>query len=137
MGMKINMPSGSEPDHDEDSHPSQNRFDYLFHFENRRRIWRPPTDFFETDDAFQVHVEAGGMNDEDFSITFVKQSLFISAVRSAAGDKRTYHQMEITCGELGVHVRIPSPVTKEDIDASYHNGILVVVLPKAPEPTET
>ena len=135
--MKINTPSGPEPDLDADSHPSQKRLEYNFIFDNRRRIWRPPTDFFETANNFEVHLEAGGMKEDDFSITFIKQSLFISAVRSGSEERRTYHQMEITYGELGVHIKIPSPVIKEEIDASYHNGILIVVLPKARKTSDT
>lgn len=130
MVLKINTPSGSEPEFEEDGNPSQSNFEYNYRFDNRRRIWAPPTDFFETDDAFEVHVEAYGMHENDFSITFVKHSLFISAVRNGRVEKRTYHQMEISYGELGVHLRIPSPIVREQIDASYHNGILVVVMPK-------
>ncbi len=104
--------------------------DFNFRFSNRRRIWRPPTDLIETEAAIVVKVEAGGMSEEDFSITFANETLFIAGVRAESTAKMVYHQMEIAYGEFATEVHIKAPVEKEGIEALYANGFLVVTLPK-------
>ena len=34
------------------------------------RLWRPPTDVYETDDAVTVKIEIAGMDPKDFNISF-------------------------------------------------------------------
>ena len=128
MSEKSGSPENEmEPD---DSTPMQTLSDYNFRFSNRRRIWRPPTDFTETEDTVVVKVEAAGMAEDDFSITYVHNSLFISGVRPEPLEKVRYHQMEITYGEFSTEVNISIPVDREAIDASYSEGFLTVTLPK-------
>ncbi len=93
--------------------------------------WRPPTDVFETDNAFIVRVEIAGMEEEDFSIELDGRVLVIRGLRPDQQERRAYHQMEIRFGEFSAELEIPSPVKSEEVRAEYLNGFLRVILPKA------
>jgi HSP20 family protein len=99
--------------------------------ERRSRVWRPPTDVYETDDEFVVQVEIAGVRQEDFSISLYERRLTISGVRHNPGpDRRAYHQMEVQLGEFRTEVELPGPVVEAQIEAEYGAGFLHVILPK-------
>ena len=98
---------------------------------SRPRVWRPPTDVFETEDNIVVRVEVAGMRDTDFKVTLGEQHLQIHGVRSDVSERRSYHQMEIPYGEFITEVDLPSPVVFDQVEAVYREGFLRVLLPKA------
>jgi len=100
-------------------------------FANRPRIWRPLTDVYETEDAFVIRVEVGGMRESDFSIYLEERRLLIAGTRSDIPEKRAFHQMEIPFGEFSIELELPEPVVSEGVEAFYRDGFLRVNLPKA------
>lgn len=98
---------------------------------SRSRVWSPPTDVFETDDAVVVRVEVAGMKNAEFSISLDEQILTIQGVRSDQPKRRAYHQMEIHFGEFRSQVGLHWIVDAESIEAEYDDGFLRLVLPKA------
>jgi HSP20 family protein len=92
--------------------------------------WRPPTDVFETDEAFVVRVEIAGMKEDDFMIELNQNTLSIHGQRSDWPERRAYHQMEIYFGEFGIEMDLPQPVIASQVQADYENGFLRVTLPK-------
>ncbi len=106
------------------------------------RTWRPPTDVYETDDSVVVQVEIAGMEEGDavftskFTISLSGRNLTITGVRrdplsEAQGLTLSYQQMEICYGEFETEVYLPWPIVEEEIEATYEDGFLRVVLPKA------
>jgi HSP20 family protein len=95
------------------------------------RIWRPPTDVYETDDGIVVKVEVAGMAEDDFAITFSDRNLIIAGMRRDPAAKLGYHQMEIPYGEFRTDVYVSEAVDVDGIEASYEDGFLLVTLPKA------
>ena len=98
---------------------------------NRPHTWRPPTDVFETDEAFIVRVEIAGMREADFSIQILDRTLQVRGARQDIPERRAYHQMEIPFGEFSTEVELLSPIVAEQIEAVYRDGFLRVVCPKA------
>lgn len=96
----------------------------------RPAVWAPPTDVYETDEAYVVRVEIAGMAEEDIEVCFDQNHLTVGGSRPAALDARAYHRMEIASGEFAIEVDFPLPVDPERILAEYLNGILRVVLPR-------
>ena len=95
------------------------------------RVWRPPTDVYETEDQIVVQVEIAGVQPDDFRIALYDRQLSISGVRyDAPPERRAYHQMEVHFGEFRADVDLPLPVDKDRIDAEYRQGMLRVILPK-------
>jgi HSP20 family protein len=96
----------------------------------RTPAWRPPTDVFETDEAFVVRVEIAGMKEDDFLIELDQNTLSIHGMRSDWPERRAYHQMEIYFGEFGIGMELPRPVIANQAQADYQDGFLRVTLPK-------
>ncbi len=97
----------------------------------RPRLWRPPTDVYETDVAIIVKIEVAGMNPEDFTISFADRTLTVHGFRKDIEAKLTYHCLEIPYGEFLVEVLLPGTYDESGIEARYEQGFLYVTLPKA------
>jgi len=102
----------------------------------RTRAWRPPTDVYETDDCVVVKVEIPGMKEDDFTISLSDRNLTITGVRPdplavAQGLTLSYQQMEICYGDFKTEVYLPWAIVEDEIEATYEDGFLRVVLPKA------
>ena len=101
-----------------------------FPYNLKPHIWRPNTDFFETDENFYVRVEVSGMNESEFSLVIDQNHLLINGIRSDNGERKIFHQMEIHYGEFNVIIDIPASIIIDKVEATYMDGILSVVLPK-------
>ena len=100
------------------------------------RTWRPPTDVYETDHCVVVKVEIAGMEESEFIISLSNHGLIISGVRpdpiaEAQDLTLSYQQMEIRHGEFKTEVYLPWAIVEDEIEATYEDGFLRVVLPKA------
>jgi HSP20 family protein len=92
--------------------------------------WRPPTDLYETEDAYVAHIEIAGMKESSLSVSIADRELTVIGVRQNQDPKGAYHRMEIMYGEFHVHVRLPTTVDESLVGASYADGFLTVTLPK-------
>jgi len=97
----------------------------------RAGVWSPPTDVYETENAYVVRVEIAGMREEDFEITVENNFLSISGSRPDVPERRAYQQMEIRFGKFETVVGMPGPIDLESSHADYLEGFLTVKLPKA------
>ncbi len=93
--------------------------------------WRPPTDAYETEDAYVIVVEIAGMRGNEFAVSHDHHVLWIRGTRTDTQGLRAYHQMEITYGEFETGIQIRGAVDESGIEATYNDGFLRVVLPKA------
>ena len=94
------------------------------------KVWRPPTDVYETDDSIVVQVEIAGLKEGDFEIFLGKRLLTIRGTRHESGGRLSYQQMEIRYGEFLTEAHLPLAVESNRTEASYENGFLLVRLPK-------
>ena len=97
---------------------------------SRSIAWRPPTDVFETEQDIVVRVEIAGMREEDFLVELTRRRLVVRGVRPDISEKRAFHQMEIRFGEFVTQVELPVQVVADQVEATYKDGFLQVVLPK-------
>jgi HSP20 family protein len=96
----------------------------------QQRNWRPPTDVYETEESVIVKVEIAGMSEEDFAVSLSNRTLTISGIRRDPDCKLSYQQLEIPYGHFSTAVFLPYSVERNEIQATYENGFLTVVLPK-------
>jgi HSP20 family protein len=97
----------------------------------QHKIWRPPTDVYETDDCVVVKVEIAGMDEQDFAISLSANKLVISGIRHDPAAKLSYQQMEILYGHFETQIHLPRAIDVDKIEATYQSGFLHVCLPKA------
>jgi len=98
--------------------------------------WRPAIDIAERADAYVVTVEIPGVTAGEVEITVEDGLLTIQgrrdAAREAAGDK--IHRSERGHGVFRRSVTLPSSQVRADkTEASARDGVLVILVPKAPE----
>ncbi len=97
----------------------------------RSNIWSPPTDAYETEEAYIVRMEIAGMREENFEVTLENDTLLIAGSRSDLPERRAYHQMEIRFGKFATAVGVPGPANIDEALAEYKDGFLTITLPKA------
>ncbi len=98
--------------------------------------WRPNLNIYETQDTFLLCVDIAGMKPEEIHVDVSGSDVAIRGERSAPmpEDRAAeigVHVMEIDTGVFSRQVRLPSPVKKSSVKATYRDGLLWVVLPKA------
>ncbi|MBW1945913.1 MAG: Hsp20/alpha crystallin family protein, partial [Deltaproteobacteria bacterium] len=80
-----------------------------------------------------VKVELPGMQKEDVSIEIKENTLTLSGERKheAEAKEGRYHRIERFYGEFSRSFTLPDVVEVENIRATYKDGVLEIVLPKA------
>jgi HSP20 family protein len=95
--------------------------------------WGPTLDLYENKDNLTVKVELPGMKKEDIEISLQDDTLTVSGERKheeTLKDAET-HRLERFYGRFQRSVAINVPVQADKIKATYADGVLTVVLPKA------
>lgn len=97
--------------------------------------WAPALDIFEDEEKVTVRVELAGVKKEDFDISLQDDVLTISGERKAETEQRGSESFrsERYFGSFTRSVTLPSPVKADAVSATYQDGVLTVVLPKAEE----
>ena len=96
----------------------------------RPKLWRPPTDVYESEKGVIVKVEIAGIRDEDIEVTLQGTLLLINGARSDSSERRAYHQMEIPFGKFSIDIELPSSVSTDDSHAEYKDGFLIIYFPR-------
>lgn len=99
---------------------------------------RLPIDLYETEDELILKARLPGINPEDVEITINDGDLIIKAeLRSdAASDEAkdwSWYRHELYHGAVGRRISLPTLVQSDKIEATFSNGELTLVLPKAEE----
>lgn len=97
---------------------------------NRRPLWRPPVEVFETDETLEIVAEIAGMNPEEIDIVLEGDVLTIQGERPdpCKENHRSYHIARIGYGPFAVEIRLPFQVEADAAEATYENGFLRVSL---------
>ncbi|NLO74808.1 MAG: Hsp20/alpha crystallin family protein [candidate division WS1 bacterium] len=105
----------------------------------QRAAFEPPTDVYETPEAYVVRMEIAGLRPEGLEVHLTRDGrlLAIAGHRDdpGAGSPRKYYTMEIECGEFARSFPLRQPVDAEAVSASYAEGFLEITLPKLPPRT--
>lgn len=93
----------------------------------------PRMDICETDHAYEVAVDLPGVKSEDVQIEMREGHLTVSGTRRtvAEQEKRQYHRIERPSGAFSRTIILPRGIDHDAIEASYADGVLLVMLPKA------
>ena len=99
--------------------------------------WAPALDISERKDAYLVTVELPGVEADDLEITMEDGLLTIQGERHFAHDssEQQFHRVERRYGAFRRSITLPAQVQAEQIEASFDNGVLQIVVPKMEEAT--
>ena len=97
--------------------------------------WAPALDISERKDAYLVTVELPGVQADDLEITMEDGLLTIQGERHFAHDssEQQFHRVERRYGTFRRSITLPAHVMAEGIQASFDNGVLQILVPKAEE----
>ena len=97
--------------------------------------WAPALDISERKDAYLVTVELPGLKPEDLDITMEDGLLTIQGERqfTSESSEQQYHRVERRYGAFRRSITLPAHVTAEGIQASFEDGVLQILVPKAEE----
>lgn len=94
--------------------------------------WTPPVDIYETDDALVLTAMLPGVSKDHVTIEVHNNTLMLRGERkpaATAADER-YFRRECVYGLFQRSFVLPATVDQEHVQASYHDGILELRLPK-------
>jgi HSP20 family molecular chaperone IbpA len=97
-----------------------------------RRTMKPRIDLFEAEDTIMLVADLPGVSQQDIEITLEKDRLTISgsmADRAPDGYRPVYS--EFCQGDYTRSFILSDNIDRENIEASFENGVLRLSLPKA------
>jgi HSP20 family protein len=97
--------------------------------------WAPALDISERKDAYLVTVELPGLKPEDLDITMEDGLLTIQGERqfTSESSEQQYHRVERRYGAFRRSITLPAHAMAEGIQASFEDGVLQILVPKAEE----
>jgi HSP20 family protein len=97
--------------------------------------WAPALDISERKDAYLVTVELPGVKLDDLQITLEDSLLTIQGERHVTNDtsEQQYHRIERRYGAFRRSITLPAHVMADTVEASFEDGVLQILVPKAEE----
>jgi HSP20 family protein len=93
--------------------------------------WNPAVDVYQDKDQFTVYAELPGLKKEEIEISLNGETLTISGERKHEVNADKGFRTERYFGKFQRSLTLPVSVNSEKVNATYKDGILKVVLPKA------
>lgn len=95
--------------------------------QSRMSTMRTNVDIEQTDDGYVVMVDIPGFEREDISVRFHDGALTIEATVDENEETETVSRRQRR--QVFEHLTIPETVVPDELSATYHNGVLEIVLP--------
>jgi HSP20 family protein len=106
----------------------------------RRAGWREdsrmavlPLDVYSTDNELVIKASVSGLEPEDVQITIEGDRLTIKGEITAPLENVDYHIQERRYGPFGRTLTLNVPVEADSAEATFQNGELTLIIPKAEE----
>ncbi len=99
---------------------------------NSSSTWQPPTDIYETESEIVVKMSIPGARPEDIHVVLTNEILTVAGyISDTSSHERTcFYQVEIRYGHFERSFPVPKPVNTENIQATYKEGFLMIILQK-------
>jgi HSP20 family protein len=97
--------------------------------------WSPAVDILESRDSYQIRAELPGMKKEEITVEFRDGAVTLEGERKfdEPADGVQYHRGERSAGKFSRTFYLPQSVKRDEVKATYCDGILEVHIPKADE----
>ncbi|HSM58989.1 MAG TPA: Hsp20/alpha crystallin family protein [Candidatus Sulfomarinibacteraceae bacterium] len=94
----------------------------------------PPLNVWADEERVLLTAELPGVDPDDLDISIVGETLTLSGERPLEqGNDVKYHRRERWHGNFSRTMEMPFRIDSENVEASFRNGILEIVLPRAAE----
>ncbi len=95
--------------------------------------WNPAVDVYQDNDQYTVHAELPGLKKEEIEISLNGDTLTIAGERKHEANADGGSRTERYFGKFQRSLTLPVAVNSEKVTATYKDGILKILLPKAEE----
>ncbi len=101
--------------------------------EKRTAVWAPSVDIKETEKEIIVKADLPGMKKEDIEVSLDNNMLTIKGERKFEKEEKEkdYVRVERSYGSFYRSFNLGVPVKEDEIKASYKDGVLEIIVPKA------
>jgi HSP20 family protein len=102
----------------------------------RHPTYHLPVNISETRDGYRIEAPVPGFRPEDVEVTFSDGILTIHAKRKEEQTRQedAFMRREVAFGDYRRQISLPGDVRSDDIKATFDNGVLTLVVPRAPKP---
>jgi len=113
--------------------------DFVPHGTLQTTAWQPAVDIYELEDQLLVLVEIPGLNRDDLELHFERGELRIEGVRLRPPLPAPMRaaRVEMFYGTFSRRVPLPDDAQGDHIRATYADGVLQILIPRRPVPSET
>lgn len=103
----------------------------------RLSSFSPQVDAYETERGYQIEAALPGIKREDIKVDFQQGRLTISGERQFKNEQndRRYHLVESSYGSFQRSFQLPDSVSPDQIEATFEDGVLRVMVPKDTQKT--
>lgn len=100
-----------------------------------RPVRRPAMDVIEHDEGLTIQIDLPGLSPEQVQVEIESDLLTISGERDTTQeqDKGHFYTRERIAGAFKRSLRLPDTFDTAQAEATFHNGVLTLALPKRPE----
>ena len=98
--------------------------------ENNRRRHQAPINIGESDTAVTFELELPGVEESALDVEVLGNQLTITAERRLDTEPIEYHTVEHRYGTISRRIELPRGLDTQSIDATFRNGVLILVVPK-------
>ena len=104
-------------------------------YEPRLTEFVPRIDLDEGEKELTITAELPGLNEKDVQVYVENDALIIEGEKKEEHEReeRGWRHVERSYGSFRREIPLPTAVEADKTDASFHNGVLTVKLPKGPE----
>ena len=97
--------------------------------------WSPAVEVFEKEDKYIVKAELPGVKEEDMDVSVEGETLTIKGEKKSESEIKEddYYRCERSYGSFYRSIALPATVDAKKIEASFEDGVLEVIIPKAAE----
>lgn len=97
--------------------------------------WTPAIDAYETKDNIVIKAELPEVEARDVDITLADDTLVIKGERkfSEEVNEEDCYRLERRYGSFQRSIPLPANVKRDEVNATYHDGVLEINLPKSEE----
>ncbi|MBW1691141.1 MAG: Hsp20/alpha crystallin family protein [Deltaproteobacteria bacterium] len=121
--------------------PDIDLFDRMFDNWNVPSLWSeesvvvPAFDISETEKEYVISGEIPGIEPKDLEVTLNDGILTVKGEKKQESEEEeeNYHRVERHYGSFQRSFRLPENIKRDDLDATYKDGILKLTLPKSEE----
>ena len=99
-----------------------------------RGVWSPPVDIYETEEKIVLKAELPGIDIKDVDVEVQDNILTLKGERRFEKNlaEEHYHRMECSYGAFERVFNLPDIVDRDRVKATLKDGVLEIIIPKAP-----